>query len=843
MDTKTPRESLVLEKRETGLPPTTNRGSRPSCSSSSEEEETLSFTSSFSLSPETPSFGIVVTAEGADMREKDHLEDTTTAMARGLPISEKQVNRISDNSRTVTLSHSASLPARLGEHLHHERKPSTIFESYCNNEDEEDETNIDPNSSTLKTRGPLTIDASTSSGEEDDSPEHHNFELFPNGVLSASSSVPVRKSFSSPSLLSVSTPSTADPTAASLRRTTPRRRGNSTASEDPPPEFEYQYRITKILHSISNVLFQRRSRNTPSTSQPSATILGFWALLLVTGSNYVLTPLRDAIALQLGVKHIPMLTLVSTLLAFGSSVPIGWLFEAPDPTRRKMWKRMGLTRGETQGTSLALFYRCFAILLLSYAVGFTLVNVLVASNEDNAAETTVTTTSSLWALAGQFLYVAFFLVVHLMKLHSLSLVWGVTTEAMEYEDVARKKNTSQNMTANPPKTRIERLAFVGFGGTIGGILGSGVASTMAQTLRLPGLLVLSAILLEVSAVLSIELGRIMQKHWVEQQQLFASTNDLTSLDASMKRVGSLGSMKRVASGNSLNRIRSHDSLSGLSRTQQHASSGSLQNLGNSGGNAANTSPVADDSFFQRLIRGISTILRSRLLMAIFTYNALYASTTVLLSFQRAALVAGRSETSNTEKDTAFLARVNMASSLAVLALQASGLGAWVAHCCGPARTLSLMPAIRLVGVLALAWWHRVSGGSPPNLMVFLLLDECCKIMNLSVAKPVRESLWRGLSNEARYEAKPIVDTLANRWGGGSAAFLVSFLHKTLDFVAIFTGSSVGGSQGDITGGSRTLFGFPPVLCLCMIIASWWTVVSVDLGQIRKRIDAELKKQE
>lgn len=84
---------------------------------------------------------------------------------------------------------------------------------------------------------------------------------------------------------------------------------------------------------------------------------------------------------------------------------------------------------------------------------------------------------------------------------------------------------------------------------------------------------------------------------------------------------------------------------------------------------------------------------------------------------------------------------------------------------GPPRgTLSLVPLSR----------HNISQGKPPNLLMFLMVDEFCKVMNMAVAKPVRNSHWIGLSNGARYEAKPIVDTLADRWGGGSAAFLVSF---------------------------------------------------------------------
>ena len=349
-----------------------------------------------------------------------------------------------------------------------------------------------------------------------------------------------------------------------------------------------------------------------------------------------------------------------------------------------------------------------------------------------------------------------------------------------------------------------------------------LTSSMAHILRLPGLLVVAALLLEITAELSIELGRIMQKHW-EEQQLFKSTDNLASLDTSMQRSASLGSMKRVASGNSLNRVKSASELA----EQNPANPSSTPTK------EAVTVEMNDNTFLQRLMRGVTTILRSRLLMAIFTYNALYASTTVLLSFQRAALVANRKETTTTEADTAFLANINMASSVAIFALQASGLGAYVATSCGPRGTLALMPLIRLAGVLALAWWYQTSNGQPPNLLIFLVVDECTKIMNLAVAKPVRESLWSGLSNEARYEAKPIVDTLANRWGGGSAAFLVSFINKALDMFGVQPGSN----------GGRVIFGFPPILVLCVIIASWWTAVSADLGHIRSRIDTELKKRQ
>ncbi len=190
----------------------------------------------------------------------------------------------------------------------------------------------------------------------------------------------------------------------------------------------------------------------------------------------MLGPMRDAAALKVGVSHIPILTLVSTILALASSVPVGWLFEAPNPERSgRSWRgKIGLTRGETQGTSLALFLRCFAVCLFGYAFSFKLIDLLGlghsqpgivdATASDGFRETLVWNdgdkiygygiriASYVLGKFGKAFYVMFFLVVHLMKLHSISLMWGVTSEAMEYEEQAeirarRKERT--RMGCNP----------------------------------------------------------------------------------------------------------------------------------------------------------------------------------------------------------------------------------------------------------------------------------------------------------------------------------------------------------------------------------------------------------
>ena len=383
-----------------------------------------------------------------------------------------------------------------------------------------------------------------------------------------------------------------------------------------------------------------------------------------------------------------------------------------------------------------------------------------------------------------------------------------------------------------------------------------IASFAAHILHLSGLLIVAAILLEISANLSVELGRIMQRHW-EEQMKYQSCGDLASLasaenlagqnnvDSSMRKSVSLGSMKRVASGSlssgnlaqlaAQQQQQQQQQQAGMTRAKSSISLSSEDKAKVAESQTEQQPMIDDNSFKQRLLRGITTIIRSRLLMSIFTYNALYASTSVLLLFQRAELVANRSSSgSSAISNTAFLAKINTASSVAVFALQASGLGAYIANKCGQRGALALMPIIRSCGVILLGWWHLMSDGKPPDLISFLMIDEFTKVINFAIAKPVRENLWRGLSAEARYEAKPIVDTLANRWGGGSAALLVSFISRITDL----TGLGVVKENGD-----RSIFGFPPVLLLCMIISAWWTAVSADVGNIRRKIDAELKKQQ
>ena len=355
------------------------------------------------------------------------------------------------------------------------------------------------------------------------------------------------------------------PLTSSSTSTSSTSTSSSSASKPPQPTD-----MSPPLPPIPSAVLRHLSPHTP------AALTGTLGLFSITMANYMLGPMRDASAMVVGVEHIPKMTFLSTLLALFSSVPVGWLFEAPDPKRRKVrarkkceetlaahhtyqpsspqiFSRLGMTRGETQGSSLALFYRLFEACLVMFAVLFALHSYFLPNGKQPL-----------------ILHVLFYLSIHVMKLHSVSLIWGVTTEAMEYEEAAAKDRLASSSPSTEGRTensqgsraslggrsRLKALGFVGFGGTVGSILGSLVCARFSKNLRFSGLLLSSAALLEVGARLAIRIGGIMRYHWTRARKVRSSDalDKLASKDSSLKRSDSSNSMKRIGSGNSLSTL-------------------------------------------------------------------------------------------------------------------------------------------------------------------------------------------------------------------------------------------------------------------------------------------------
>ena len=145
-------------------------------------------------------------------------------------------------------------------------------------------------------------------------------------------------------------------------------------------------------------------------------------MLLISGALGLLGPIRDGVAIMATMstsstsstspsssKHwpptLPTLTLISTLFALLSTVPISWLFESSSGAgmggkegggklgHSRIFARIGLTRGQNRGTSLKLFCRVFMVSLTQYPLALRKTRILAMDPAKIAADIMATSTT------------------------------------------------------------------------------------------------------------------------------------------------------------------------------------------------------------------------------------------------------------------------------------------------------------------------------------------------------------------------------------------------------------------------------------------------------------------
>jgi len=168
-------------------------------------------------------------------------------------------------------------------------------------------------------------------------------------------------------------------------------------------------------------------------------------------ANYILTPIRDQMAIAGGTRNLPWLfaaTLVGTLLL---NIPFGWLV-------KKLPRRRFMT----------LAYRFLAAVLLLFAVAMHL-----ASGAQ-----------SVWL--GRF----FFIWISITNLFAISVFWQLNVDLFS-------------------PTQGKRLfGFIAAGATIGAIVGSAYVGTLAKAVPPTMLLVSAAVLFEIAVLCVHRLGRL-----------------------------------------------------------------------------------------------------------------------------------------------------------------------------------------------------------------------------------------------------------------------------------------------------------------------------------------------
>ncbi|MBL8958391.1 MAG: MFS transporter [Gemmatimonadetes bacterium] len=351
--------------------------------------------------------------------------------------------------------------------------------------------------------------------------------------------------------------------------------------------------------------------------------LYFFCLL---SSYYIIRPFRDEMAVAGGTRNIPWLFTATMVAMFAAHPPFAALVTKYSRRQFIPWAN-----------------RFF---ISNLAVFFVLLHLLPEGQQ-------------VWAGRVFFVWTAVF------NLFVISNFWSFMTDVFTPEQGKRL------------------FGFLGFGGTFGGIVGSGVTSLLAEPLRPVNLLIISMVLLELST------------YAVRQLNQLSSRGQLGSRQS--------GSSEAVIGGS--------------------------------------------------LWAGLTQAAKSPYLLGICLYMLLYTIGSTTLYLQQAA-IADR-EFENSGARTAFFANVDFAVNSLTLFTQVFLTGR-IVRALGVALTLTLLPALSMIGFGSLAMW--------PTIGVFVVFQVLRRSGEYAVARPAREVLYTVVPREDKYKAKHFIDTVVYRLG-------------------------------------------------------------------------------
>jgi len=151
--------------------------------------------------------------------------------------------------------------------------------------------------------------------------------------------------------------------------------------------------------------------------------------------------------------------------------------------------------------------------------------------------------------------------------------------------------------------------------------------------------------------------------------------------------------------------------------------------------------------------GVTHVARSPYLLGICGFLMLYGITSTLAYFQQADIAAHQFQ--DRASRTAFFAHVDISVNVLTILVQiflTSRLLKWL----GVGITLSLLPAVNVLGFLAMGWM--------PLLSLLVVFQTLRRASNFAVSRPAREVLFTVLRREDKYKAKSFIDTFVYRAG-------------------------------------------------------------------------------
>ncbi len=249
------------------------------------------------------------------------------------------------------------------------------------------------------------------------------------------------------------------------------------------------------------------------------------------------------------------------------------------------------------------------------------------------------------------------------------------------------------------------FGFVAAGGSLGAIVGSATAGLLVGAIGIPGLLAISAVLLEVAA--------------------------------------------RCAAG-----IAEHPPAQ--VRAQGQPDEAAPERAGGSGRRegAARVAPRSDGApVGGTALSGVAAVARSPFLRALAAQMILFTFASTFLYFQGVRIVAAA--VPDPARRTAFFAAVDLGVNVAAFAAQSLATGRLaVAFGLGPA--LAAVPVVTVAGFAALA--------AAPTLLVLGGVQSLRRVGHYALEKPARDVLYTVVPREEKYKSKGFIETVVYRGG-------------------------------------------------------------------------------
>jgi AAA family ATP:ADP antiporter len=151
--------------------------------------------------------------------------------------------------------------------------------------------------------------------------------------------------------------------------------------------------------------------------------------------------------------------------------------------------------------------------------------------------------------------------------------------------------------------------------------------------------------------------------------------------------------------------------------------------------------------------GVTHVIRSPYLLGIAVFLLFYGITSTVAYFQQADIAAHQFQ--DRSNRTAFFAEVDVTVNVLTILLQTFLTGRllkWL----GVGLTLALLPAVNLIGFLAMGWM--------PLLSLLVAFQTLRRASNFAISRPAREVLFTVLRREDKYKAKSFIDTFVYRLG-------------------------------------------------------------------------------